>query len=260
MQDLRENITVQRQPLTQDRMKQRLLLLLLAAGMSLALTILCLVNPEPTPATSAPVPRSLGAWSETAMDVLTHTAFLPLVANGLTPNLSVDPQDRQASMDVFNRVYRASEDVLTDWTGSHAACDTGTTADAFRYAVQLRINYFRAMAACRATSNPGRVSALVLRPQPSRLFFGHRGDEHYRANHRADRAAGRQRLSVKSGPDLPVSLGSYLGMPSHLNQTGSVSTLSSFWLRLRRLTPWSFTTSIIQIWRVASLSLSARFE
>jgi hypothetical protein len=77
---------------------------------------------------------------------LTHTVFLPLVTSGPSLGLSVDPQNRQASVAFFNQVYQASEGVDTAWTGSHATCDAGTTADAFRWAVQLRINYFRAMA------------------------------------------------------------------------------------------------------------------
>jgi hypothetical protein len=83
---------------------------------------------------------------DTATKVVTHTAFLPLVADGPDLNLSVDPQDRQASMDFFHQVYRASEGANAAWTGSHASCDPGTTSAAFRYAVQQRINYFRAMA------------------------------------------------------------------------------------------------------------------
>jgi membrane protease YdiL (CAAX protease family) len=46
----------------------------------------------------------------------------------------------------------------------------------------------------------------------------------------------------------------------HLNHTGSMSTISGRLLRLRRLVPWSFTTSMTQIWRVASFSLLARLE
>ncbi len=49
-------------------------------------------------------------------------------------------------MAFFNQVYQASEGASAAWTGSHAACDAGTTSDEFRRAVQLRINYFRAMA------------------------------------------------------------------------------------------------------------------
>ncbi|MCU0520756.1 MAG: CAP domain-containing protein [Anaerolineae bacterium] len=78
-------------------------------------------------------------------DVITSYVYLPLVAYH-DPSLSVNPQDRQASLDFYTQVYLASEDVSIDWTGNHATCGEGTTSKAFRQAVQLRINYFRAMA------------------------------------------------------------------------------------------------------------------
>jgi hypothetical protein len=118
----------------------------LVLGIVLALTMVCLADAGSKPAARPSPPVSCLAGQDMARDTQTHTFFLPLLTIGSDHSLSVDPQDRQASMDFFNQVYLASEAVAAAWTGSHAACDAGTTADAFRYAVQLRINYFRAMA------------------------------------------------------------------------------------------------------------------
>lgn len=71
--------------------------------------------------------------------------FLPIVHTAAA-GLAVNPQDRQASERFYQQVYLASESVPIDWTGNHSTCDAGTTSQAFRDAVLLRINYFRAMA------------------------------------------------------------------------------------------------------------------
>jgi uncharacterized protein YkwD len=75
----------------------------------------------------------------------TPSFFLPLVSSS-DGTLGVNPQDRQASQSFFHNVYLASEGVAAEWTGNQATCDEGTTRSAFRSAVLLRINYFRAMA------------------------------------------------------------------------------------------------------------------
>jgi hypothetical protein len=61
-------------------------------------------------------------------------------------NFVVDPKDRQASLDFYNKVYLASADVDPQWTGNHEACDAGATSREYKAAVRLRVNYFRAMA------------------------------------------------------------------------------------------------------------------
>lgn len=99
-----------------------------------------------TPLVTAPV---AGA-PLVSTDVITPQAYLPLVSHG-APVLSVNPQNRQASLDFYTQVYLASEGVPIEWTGNHAACGEGATSAAFRQAVQLRINYFRAMAGVPAT-------------------------------------------------------------------------------------------------------------
>jgi C1A family cysteine protease len=75
-----------------------------------------------------------------------HYVYLPMVAKGFGLALTVDPTDRQASLDFYSRVYLASEGVAMGWTGNHATCNEGSTSQEFRQAVLLRINYFRAMA------------------------------------------------------------------------------------------------------------------
>jgi len=74
-----------------------------------------------------------------------NSAFLPFLVRQEPPPW-IDPSDRQASLDYFNQTYRASIGVPIGWTGDHASCAAGETSSAFREAVRLRINYFRAMA------------------------------------------------------------------------------------------------------------------
>jgi hypothetical protein len=46
----------------------------------------------------------------------------------------------------FYRKYYLTSAVSPDWTGNVSACNPGTTSQAFRDSIALRINYFRAMA------------------------------------------------------------------------------------------------------------------
>jgi uncharacterized protein YkwD len=75
----------------------------------------------------------------------TPPVFLPVVQTA-PAGLVVNPQDRQASQRFFQQVYLASGNAPINWTGNHSTCNAGTTSQAFRDAVLLRINYFRAMA------------------------------------------------------------------------------------------------------------------
>ncbi len=100
---------------------------------------------------------TLGGWSRPARnqavlagavrpgDTLTETLYLPLALRDY-PSMAVDPGSRTASQEFYHRVYLGSEGVAINWTGSHATCNAGSTAEPFRVAVQLRINYYRAMA------------------------------------------------------------------------------------------------------------------
>lgn len=76
-----------------------------------------------------------------------YFVYLPTITNGDSqPDLQVDPQSRAGSRNFYLQVYLASEDAQANWTGAHNACDPGDTDPAFRDAILLRINYFRAMA------------------------------------------------------------------------------------------------------------------
>ncbi len=63
----------------------------------------------------------------------------------------LDTSNRQISLEYYMQVYRASGSGNSEWTGNHSSCDAGETAQAFRDAVELRINYFRAMAGVPAS-------------------------------------------------------------------------------------------------------------
>jgi hypothetical protein len=113
----------------------------LVAGIGLALALLWVLIDVPTP--TAGMAQRLTA--QDLGDVVTDTVYLPLVI-GRPVSMTVDTQDRQSSLDFYDEVYRASEGVPIEWTGDRGACDEGGTSVAFRNAVQLRINYYRAMA------------------------------------------------------------------------------------------------------------------
>jgi hypothetical protein len=64
--------------------------------------------------------------------------------------LTVNPQDRAVSRAFFNTHYLAP-DAAINWTGDRSTCNAGDTDLAFRDAVLLRLNYFRAVAGVPAT-------------------------------------------------------------------------------------------------------------
>jgi uncharacterized protein YkwD len=76
-----------------------------------------------------------GAWS----DILTVVA-------SLRGGALVNTQDRQAVLDFYLNDYVASVSPPSGWTGNQTTCTPGSTSEAFRAAVLLRLNYFRAMA------------------------------------------------------------------------------------------------------------------
>lgn len=109
-----------------------------------------------------------------------HTLYFPLIRRPLptptptrTPTppsdpLTVNPQDRAASLEFYRRVYLASEGTVIGWTGNQADCNAGTTAAAFRDAVTLRINYYRAMAGVPPLN--GQSPAYVRKAQQAALM------------------------------------------------------------------------------------------
>lgn len=143
----------------------------------------------PLPAQSA----DADALAERAVLTYTGQVFLPLIYGPPEePPPWIDPSNRQVSLDYFNQVYRASEGVAIGWTGNHASCDAGETAAAFREAVRLRINYFRAMAGVPGNvqlageySSKAQQTALMMSvngqlshdPPPSWLCYTEEGAE-----------------------------------------------------------------------------------
>jgi uncharacterized protein YkwD len=109
-------------------------------GLSLALTLLGCLAGSPSSASAQVYQAQPGINAG-----ITRILYLPLVIKD-DMNLAVNPQDRQASLAFFNSIYRGSEGVPIDWTGNHDTCNEGTSSSTFRQAMQLRINYFRAMA------------------------------------------------------------------------------------------------------------------
>ncbi|MEO7934013.1 MAG: CAP domain-containing protein [Chthoniobacterales bacterium] len=68
-----------------------------------------------------------------------------LLANA-TAQLSVNPVSREESRIFYEAIYPVSENIASGWNGDVAVGDAGTTTSAFKNAVYLRVNYFRAMA------------------------------------------------------------------------------------------------------------------
>jgi len=68
------------------------------------------------------------------------------VTTALNSGFAVNTMNREEVRVFFNAVFGASENVPIDWTGDMKTGNPGTTSKAFRDAIALRINYFRAMA------------------------------------------------------------------------------------------------------------------
>jgi hypothetical protein len=124
--------------------------------------------------------------------VPTDWVYLPFVSKAPPQLPWIDTSDRGVSRDYYNEIYLASEGVGAGWTGDHSSCDAGQTAQAFRDAVELRINYFRAMAGVPATvrlrdeyNRKAQQAALMMSvnsqlshsPDPSWLCYTDEGDE-----------------------------------------------------------------------------------
>jgi uncharacterized protein YkwD len=77
---------------------------------------------------------------------------------------TVYPANREASRAFYLAYYQNASAPSPGWTGNRASCNAGTTAQAFRDAVLLRINYFRAMAGV-----PDRVSFSTTYNSKSQL-------------------------------------------------------------------------------------------
>lgn len=90
-----------------------------------------------------PPPIRPGSWAglETPSEEKEHK-LQQLLSTGLG---AINPQSREDSRLFFTTYYLAADSPI-DWTGQRATCEAGGTASSFRDAVQMRLNYFRAMA------------------------------------------------------------------------------------------------------------------
>ncbi len=91
-----------------------------------------------------------------------------LLANAAA-QLVVNPASREESRIFYEAIFPASENVVSGWNGNVAAGNAGTTTVAFKNAMYLRINYFRAMAGVPAGivdnasfSNDAQKAALIM--------------------------------------------------------------------------------------------------
>jgi uncharacterized protein YkwD len=130
--------------------------------------------PEAGP--SAPLTADVAPASATGA----YHVFLPYLtqANG---SPTVDIQNRQSSLTFFQQEFQGTQTpssaeaaqsaqaAAINWTGSHAACNPGTTDASFRQAILRRINYFRAMAGVPASitfsddsNRKAQAAALIM--------------------------------------------------------------------------------------------------
>jgi|GEM_PF-463901 len=145
--------------------------------------------------------RYLQGW----LSILACLWFAPARAQ-----FTVDTTDREEVRNFFNGIFPASENVPMDWTGNTGSGNAGTTSQAFKDSVILRVNFFRAMAGVptgvtlnSTFSAKNQKAALMMSanntlnhiPPPSFAFFTAEGAE----------AASKSNLSLgSSGPDAIV--------------------------------------------------------
>lgn len=217
----------------------------LMVGVGITLALVWLTAGSPASASHVIPISSQRAFGE----VITTYTYLPIVTRDYRWVLSVDPQDRQASLDFYNEVYRASEGIASGWTGDHASCDPGTTSQAFRDAVVLRINYFRAMAGVPAGvllsdeyNGKAQQAALMMSvngqlshdPPPSWTCYTAEGDE---AAGSSNLYLGRFGWSAVSGYMQDSGSGNYfvghrrwiLYPQTQFMGTGDIPSVSGYW-------------------------------
>ena len=121
------------------RFRERLLLLLVSSGLLTTASLRAQQTAQLGPAPIAP--------KRVAQTQLSAVA----PSSGTNAGLAVDLSTRRQSLAFYQSVYQASANVPSGWTGNLAQGVAGTTSQAFRDAVALRTNYFRAMAGVPAT-------------------------------------------------------------------------------------------------------------
>lgn len=90
-----------------------------------------------------------------------------------TAGFAVDTQDREAVRVFYRGAFFLSEDVPIGWTGNFATGDAGTTGQAFRDAVALRLNWYRALAGVPA--NLSLLDLYNLKDQQAALMMSANG-------------------------------------------------------------------------------------
>ncbi len=126
---------------------------------------------EPPPV-SSPVPVILGDPPIAPQPVGVARAALGIAA--IPPGgLAINAQDREAVRTFYRGVFFLSEDVPMGWTGNYATGDAGTTAQAFRDAVALRINGYRALAGVPA--NISLLNTYNVKAQQAALMMSANG-------------------------------------------------------------------------------------
>jgi uncharacterized protein YkwD len=194
--------------------------LLAAIILCLALLLACAPRNATPPATPTPTARArLGESVRFSVDEFWGTADYVATAS-LSAGLTVDNLHRETSAAFYQQYYLPSEGVAIGWTGDYASCAAGTTSAAFRDAVLLRINYFRAMAGVPASitldgemNAAAQKAALLMAanrrvshaPEPDWLCYSEQGD----------RAAGSSDLYA--GVNGPRAIDGYMEDPGDFN-------------------------------------------
>ena len=126
----------------QPEQRSALRLLPVLLGVLLTLSLLVIAIPQAQMALTALGMRLPGALTRS---LARPTPPRPSPVSS-TDGLPLNTLNRQMVAAFYRERYLASGEVDSDWNGSHAACDAGSTSPAFRDAILQRVNYFRAMA------------------------------------------------------------------------------------------------------------------
>lgn len=167
---------------------------------------------------------SANSPTSTGTEEAENQIFLPLItAQSNQPKiakLSVNPASREDSLNFYTKVYLASEGVNIAWDGSFNNCNEGTTSDAFREAVQLRINYFRAMAGVpseiklsKEYNHKAQEAALMMSVNKSLSHNPPTSWKCYSTD--GDQAAGNSNISM--GAFGPEAINLYMHDPGNYN-------------------------------------------
>ncbi len=181
---------------------------LLSPGLALA---------QPVAPARPAAPREIGREITKAASVFSAAA---------TPaGLAVDTANREESRLFFQAIYSASENVAMDWTGSYASSDpvvaAGDTGAAFKDAVQLRVNFFRAMAGVPANvtfdsgfSAKAQLAAVMMSVNNAIPHYPAADWDLYTAD--GAEAAGKSNLAL--GIAGPAAIDGYIADPGAGNE------------------------------------------